>query len=295
MESNQKNTQMLTKKAKIGAALGNYPDYKNYGLNEDGEGNQKVYTRFSPQFRNMLRTANVDSNNDPSIASGVENFYPSEQNDNRGWWLRIQKSIIYHISDILNKDKNFGRTCAWILNHGAFCQIGLDYDLSQDKILTVTNMIATWPSTAINKVELLPQVMGDSYRFKLVINKEVTEGDIRKNLQNIDLSKEFDFGFDLNTQRDEFLDKLSPQANDNFKVNDGGNEQRMPEAVKLLRSLFKQFREIGATVESNPLPQAPVNDQVTFFNSTGTFTFIFSKDHNNVKTHYNNMNLKLTI
>lgn len=150
----------------LGAALGNRPDSDHRAALHP----QYSAQVFTPQFANILRRFNLNRYGEPGT-SGVEKIGGTEKyNEGRGWWKRTKKALVYHISKLINDDPKFSQLCTWILNHGAFTQIDMRYKIQDKTTLVMTNISATWPSTAVDSVKLVPLPSGDGFRYKLDIN-----------------------------------------------------------------------------------------------------------------------------
>lgn len=149
--------------------------------------------KFSPGFFNLLRSFNNNMFGEPGT-SGVENpKKPDKYNSVRGWWLRLQKSLVYAIAQQVNSDPDFSLMCTWILNHGKFIQVDTR-SVVQDGALVISNITATWPSTLVDRVVLLPQSAGAGFRYKLLIN---SDRDWERSIQNrgADAYQDDNFGF----------------------------------------------------------------------------------------------------
>ena len=195
------NVGMNDFKFMIGAALGNRPDI-------DQRKDLKIkYSNdtFTPQFANILRTFNLNRYGEPGI-SGTEKYGAHDDtNAKRGWWKRVKKALVYNVSKIINKNKHFSDICTWILNHGAFCQIDTRYKVQRDannSTLIITNISATWPSTAVDSVKLVPLPSTDGFRYKLDINGGRGFDDDAYKKRLLDEPNDLDYDFGFNTQRD---------------------------------------------------------------------------------------------
>lgn len=83
------------------------------------------------------------------------------------------------IRNTLNSDPLFSEICTWILNHSNTVQIdvysqnpvseGRRASANFGQALVVTNIVATWPSTRVDRIEL-QDVKGESIQFKLLVN-----------------------------------------------------------------------------------------------------------------------------
>jgi hypothetical protein len=226
---NGSNKMMNSKKSHFGAALDSVSDIHSLDPSiVNGIG------KFSDNFKKFVKTSILTRPfNQPSISSGSDTYKKMESN--KGWWLKIKKALIYHIATGLNKKEQFSKLCTWILNHGSFCQVDIIFDPAGNKELNtvvkerrtpkeldkqklvVTNIVATWPSTVINEVYLLPEVLNDGFKYKLTLNRnEPPSDDQLRDLvsklksDNNDILKDQLFGFDLN----EYSDIIMPNKED---------------------------------------------------------------------------------
>lgn len=190
----------------LGAAFGNRPDVDLSGGQQYGE--------FTPEFQNLLKKFNLNRFGEPGL-SGVEDI--KSNNDARGWWLRLKKSLIFHISKAVNNDPKFSEMCTWILNHGAFVQIDTRYrEQTHDKIKSVAimNISATWPSNAVDRVKLVPLPSGDGFKYKLDINGGSDFSDKRNSerLAAEPNNLDYDFGFKTKEEQSKaYRDSLPTQ------------------------------------------------------------------------------------
>ena len=118
-------------------------------------------------------TASLQNNSDWYI--GLSNFLQDKINNipdskKEKYWNKLKKAIITEIVDDLNEEPRFSRMCTWILNHSNMIQINTTTSNNDiGKPFQILDMVATWPSTIHENVELLVS-SGGNYQFKLNIN-----------------------------------------------------------------------------------------------------------------------------
>jgi hypothetical protein len=175
---------------------------------------------FTPQFANILKTFNLNRYGEPGI-SGTEKYGAHDDtNAKRGWWKRVKKALVYNVSKIINKNKHFSDICTWILNHGAFCQIDTRYKVQRDannnSTLIITNISATWPSTAVDSVKLVPLPSTDGFRYKLDINggRGFDDDAYKKRLLDEPNDLDYDFGFKTKQDRERVRKAMLPTLRD---------------------------------------------------------------------------------
>ena len=181
-DQNNKLSRMNPAKYQIGARL---------GLRIDQDLAADTIERFSSGFLNIIKSHGLNKYGE-TTETGFEDIKNSDiENQKKGWWLRLNKAIIYAIANIINRDQDFGFLCTWILNHSNFIQIDTN-STEYDNKLVISNIRATWPSTAVDNVQLVPVPQGATYKYKLVINDDSSE---IRDLSQVDFSDVDDFGW----------------------------------------------------------------------------------------------------
>jgi hypothetical protein len=173
------------------------------------DGSVKV-GEFSTGFKNIMRSFNLNKFGEAG-GSGAENPKQTDAyNSTRGWWLRFQKALVFAIANIVNRDPDFSFLCTWILNHGSFIQIDLRSSTnSKTEQVVITNISATWPSTAVDKVILVPLAKSSGFSYKLLINSDRDWPQIASQFNDPELEKVYqddDFGFKDAATRDKLKD-----------------------------------------------------------------------------------------
>jgi len=242
---------------------------------------------FSPGFKNIIRSFNLNKYGEPGRSNIEDPKQTDAYNSTRGWWDRFQGSLVNAIANIVNRDPDFSFLCTWILNHGSFIQIDLrSIENSKTEQLIITNISATWPSTAVDKVTLVPVSKSSGFSYKLLINSDRDWPEVASNFTDPELAKIYSddtFGFtdaktvknlrdaskiakyDLlrfNRQWAELL-KKSEYANypDSKKSKEGEKTRnKSTNATLVLNSTFKNLATANIIWSSNP--QATVNDLV---------------------------------
>ncbi len=158
-------------KSVMGAALGSRvdQDLTNRDTNVATAVAQLGGKKFSPGFFNLLRSFKLNIFGEPTTGGAEDPSKSDKSNSQRGWWLRLQKSIVYAVANQVNSDPEFSLLCTWILNHGKFIQIDTR-SAQQNGALLITNITATWPSTAVDRVILVPNSINAGFKYKLLIN-----------------------------------------------------------------------------------------------------------------------------
>jgi hypothetical protein len=197
----------------LGAAFGNQPDIDQRQSENPGY----IAQVFTPKFAQLLRSFNLNRFGEPGI-SGVEKVrLDDDKNQKRGWWRRLKKALVFRVSKRINSDPKFSEFCTWILNHGAFCQIDTRYRLGDDKSsVIVTNISATWPSTAVDSVRLMPLPSGDGFRYKLDINNGsgFDAAAYNRVVSGGGNDLDYDFGFKTKEEREQGRVAMIPKALD---------------------------------------------------------------------------------
>jgi hypothetical protein len=223
--------------------------------------------KFSQNFKSLLVKFDINKYGEASIGGSQDVKKTDESNQKRGWWLRLKKAIVYEIAISLNSTSWFSFLCTWILNHGNFIQIDMrsseGTNRSGGKSLIVSNISATWPSTAVDRVVMLPSPTGAGMQYKLLINgnvdwQKLSAAEQKKILSNM-AKDDHDFGFTdreretmLHTQRD--LARFNKQWSDELGSRDTATTWRDPSqtnrktatnASKILTRYFAYLSNAG--------------------------------------------------
>jgi hypothetical protein len=94
---------------------------------------------------------------------------PGRNRDDKTVFDKMMRTTNTAITQQLNQNKKFSEICTWILNHSATVQIDLytskDGGTNLDEAraqyggaLVLTNIVATWPSTRVDTIELLETI-----------------------------------------------------------------------------------------------------------------------------------------
>lgn len=190
------NAGMIDAKHLLGVAFGSIPDIDDTTVNVLGN------ARFSDKFKNIMRYYERNGHGESGMSGhatitsidDLENEKSKSHHSKKGWWLAVQRAIYWTLSDTLNKNGKFSDLMVFILNHGNFCQIDTRHKEVKNgtkKSQVIYNMTATWPATAVDKVELMLSVER-SIQYSLKINGD-NEYDDRKQFKYNDT--DFNFGF----------------------------------------------------------------------------------------------------
>lgn len=220
-------TGMHRSKAYIGAAMGSVVDTDQLQDSSVGE--------FSPAFKQLMKTFNLNRYGEPGLSGAEKINATDKKNSSRGWWLRLRKALVFNVAKIINSNPEFSTLCTWILNHGAFCQIDIRHTTQSsrgnkdDSALIINNITATWPSTVVDRVKLMPLPTGDSFRYKLEINgnRGFDERAYQAAL-NADDSLDYDFGFKTSAEQ---RVAMTPNKTDLIKNSNGWREQGITTAL----------------------------------------------------------------
>lgn len=113
----------------------------NRYLNEDKR------TSFSPEIVEAFRTAPKHRNQFVQLVNGI--------------WKRM--------AEIINSNDAFGNICVWLFNHSATVQINTYSNIQRNQLI-LTNIVATWPTQLVDRVELLALDGQKNVNFKLLVN-----------------------------------------------------------------------------------------------------------------------------
>ncbi len=163
--SGEKLAKMYDFNSVLGAAFGSQVDRDLSAT----KSNMPQVGEFSQGFKNILRGLELNKYGEMSRSGMNDASQTDAYNSARGWWAQLQKGLVNAVAGVVNSDPEFGRLCTWILNHGAFIQIDMRSKVEKYQ-LNITNITATWPSTAIDTVIIKPVTAGSGYKYALDIN-----------------------------------------------------------------------------------------------------------------------------
>lgn len=223
------NAGMIDAKHLFGIAFGSIPDI-------DSDSNSVIGNkRFSTKFKNIMRYYERNSSGESGTSGhatissydDLDNENSKSHHSKKGWWLAVQRAIYWTLSDTLNKNGKFSDLMVFILNHGNFCQIDTRHKEVKNgnkKSQVIYNMTATWPATAVDRVELMLSVER-SIQYSLKINGD-NEYDSNKEFKYNDT--DVNFGF---TSKQDLEQTMKPTQrdmshNDNTWLDQGVNKTR---------------------------------------------------------------------
>jgi hypothetical protein len=119
------------------------------------------YDMITPEEATQVLKLKDKGPNDKIIGSGLlskrlEGMYEKRKAKDPGRIIPIEHmiaAIAYPVADYINKNTNFGRAAADILNNSALVQMYTDTSMSGDSI-TITKLTAVYPSQTVTGVEL---------------------------------------------------------------------------------------------------------------------------------------------
>lgn len=141
-------------------------------------------------------------------------------------WLQFKKAIVWHITTMINKNEAFSNLLTWIFNHGAIVQITTVTSYLDTKTagfpvgqtnkgadpLVYFQIKATWPSSAIDTVELVEAGQSPGFFYRLRVNgRDIQLG--KPMSSDLGLS-EPDIGFEKDAEE---LEKLNPKSREYAK------------------------------------------------------------------------------
>lgn len=104
-------------------------------------------TSFSPEIIEAFRKAPKHRNQFVQLVNGI--------------WKRM--------AEIINSNDAFGNICVWLFNHSATVQINTYSNIQRNQLI-LTNIVATWPTQLVDRVELLALDGQKNVNFKLLVN-----------------------------------------------------------------------------------------------------------------------------
>jgi hypothetical protein len=192
-------------------------------LGSQYEGNLPDIGQFSENFQQLLKKYLLNRFAEPSLRGSEEIKKSSEGNEDRGWWRRLQKAIMYQTALLLNQDEAFSDVCVWLLSHSNFMQVDLRHSETQQRrngprALYITNVVATWPVRGIDRVKININHAGSDFKFYLAINEggndPDVEADINRALENPGFVDTLDFGFGGDT---DVVERAAPTTRDLYR------------------------------------------------------------------------------